>query len=115
MIVCDGFMGNVALKVSEGLVDMVSSMLRESLRSHHRAQDRLRALATAFRDFKKRLDYSEYGGAPLLGREGRLHHLPRPVECQCDQECDPGGGGIFRRATSIERIEEELRGVVKAW
>ncbi len=44
VIVCDGFIGNVALKVSEGLVDVIKQMLQESLRGHHHAEDRLRAL-----------------------------------------------------------------------
>jgi phosphate acyltransferase len=70
VIVCDGFIGNVALKVSEGLVQTISSMLKESLQSTLTRQ--LGALLShrAFTDFKKRLDYSEYGGAPLLGVKG---------------------------------------------
>jgi phosphate acyltransferase len=70
VVVCDGFIGNVALKVSEGLVDMFVSMLRDSL-----SQTMTRKIGSllsreAYREFKKRLDYSEYGGAPLLGVKG---------------------------------------------
>lgn len=70
VVVCDGFIGNVALKVSEGLVDMIKNMLQESL-----AQTVTRKLGyvlsrAAYRDFRKRVDYSEYGGAPLLGVKG---------------------------------------------
>ena len=70
VIVCDGFIGNVALKVSEGLVDMVKQMLQESLRATITRQIGYVLSRAAFADFKKRVDYSEYGGAPLLGVRG---------------------------------------------
>ncbi|MGD0365063.1 MAG: phosphate acyltransferase PlsX, partial [Bryobacteraceae bacterium] len=70
VIVCDGFIGNVALKVSEGLVDMVKQMLQESLRATITRQIGSLLARAAFVDFKKRVDYSEYGGAPLLGVRG---------------------------------------------
>jgi phosphate acyltransferase len=70
VIVCDGFIGNVALKVSEGLGDMVKQLLRESLESTISGKIGYALSKTAFDAFKKRLDYSEYGGAPLLGVRG---------------------------------------------
>src|ERR1700733_11077 len=70
VIVCDGFIGNVALKVSEGLVEMMSKLLRESLEATITRKIGYVLSRTAFHDFKKRLDYSEYGGAPLLGVKG---------------------------------------------
>ena len=70
VIVCDGFIGNVALKVSEGLVDMVKQMLQQSLRATITRQIGSLLARAAFTDFKKRVDYSEYGGAPLLGVRG---------------------------------------------
>ena len=70
VIVCDGFIGNVALKVSEGLVDMIYQMLRESLEATITRKIGYVLARTAFQDFKKRVDYSEYGGAPLLGIRG---------------------------------------------
>jgi phosphate acyltransferase len=70
VIVCDGFIGNVALKVSEGLVDMISKMLRESLEATITRKIGYVLARSAFQDFKKRVDYSEYGGAPLLGVKG---------------------------------------------
>ena len=70
VIVCDGFVGNVALKVSEGLVDMIKSMLQESLKATITRQVGYLLARTAFTDFKKRVDYSEFGGAPLLGVKG---------------------------------------------
>lgn len=70
VIVCDGFVGNVALKISEGLVETVRSLLRESLEATITRQVGFLLSRRAFADFKKRLDYSEYGGAPLLGLKG---------------------------------------------
>jgi glycerol-3-phosphate acyltransferase PlsX len=70
VIVCDGFVGNVALKISEGLVETVRYLLKESLRATITRQVGFLLSRKAFDDFKKRLDYSEYGGAPLLGVKG---------------------------------------------
>jgi phosphate acyltransferase len=70
VIVCDGFIGNVALKTSEGLVKLVNSSLRESLKSTVTSQVGAMLSRKAFKAFKKHLDYTEYGGAPLLGVRG---------------------------------------------
>jgi glycerol-3-phosphate acyltransferase PlsX len=70
VIVCDGFIGNVALKVSEGLVEMIKHMLQESLEATIAGKIGYVLSKAAYADFKKRLDYSEYGGAPLLGVHG---------------------------------------------
>jgi glycerol-3-phosphate acyltransferase PlsX len=70
VIVCDGFTGNVALKLSEGLVEMVEDLLGEELRSTFSAQVGYLLSRRAFRRFRKRVDYSEYGGAPLMGVAG---------------------------------------------
>lgn len=70
VIVCDGFVGNVALKTSEGLARLVRDLLRQSLNSTVTAQVGALLSRKAFNDFKKRLDHSEYGGAPLLGVRG---------------------------------------------
>ncbi|QNI36629.1 phosphate acyltransferase PlsX [Edaphobacter albus] len=70
VIVCDGFVGNVALKTSEGIAKFVTTSLREALKSTVTSQVGALISRRAFGDFKKRLDYSEYGGAPLLGVRG---------------------------------------------
>jgi glycerol-3-phosphate acyltransferase PlsX len=70
VIVCDGFVGNVALKISEGLVEAVSFLLKESLNSTVTSQVGALLARKAFSNFGRRLDYSEYGGAPLLGLKG---------------------------------------------
>jgi phosphate acyltransferase len=70
VIVCDGFIGNVVLKASESLAEMISKLIREEImRSPVRKMGGLLARG-AFADMKKRTDYSEYGGAPLLGVNG---------------------------------------------
>jgi glycerol-3-phosphate acyltransferase PlsX len=70
VIVCDGFIGNVALKVSEGLVEVMKTMLQQSLEATIAGKIGYALSKAAYSDFKKRLDYSEYGGAPLLGIRG---------------------------------------------
>src|SRR5580658_2140487 len=70
VVVCDGFIGNVALKVSEGLVEMIKNMLQESLAATVTRKIGYVLSRAAYRDFRKRVDYSEYGGAPLLGVKG---------------------------------------------
>jgi phosphate acyltransferase len=70
VIVCDGFTGNVALKISEGLVEVIEGLLHDELSST--ITMRVGSLLTrrALRHFRRRVDYSEYGGAPLLGVAG---------------------------------------------
>jgi glycerol-3-phosphate acyltransferase PlsX len=70
VVVCDGFVGNVALKTSEGLTKLVRDMLKQSLNTTVTAQVGALLSRRAFNAFKKRLDPSEYGGAPLLGVRG---------------------------------------------
>jgi glycerol-3-phosphate acyltransferase PlsX len=70
VIACDGFVGNVALKISEGLVEAVRFLLRDSLKSTVTSQVGALLARKAFTDFGRKLDYSEYGGAPLLGLKG---------------------------------------------
>jgi glycerol-3-phosphate acyltransferase PlsX len=68
--VCDGFVGNVALKTCEGTAKLLSVSLKESLKSTVTSQVGALLSRKAFTAFKKRLDYSEYGGAQLLGVRG---------------------------------------------
>jgi glycerol-3-phosphate acyltransferase PlsX len=70
VIVCDGFVGNVALKISEGLVEAVRFLLRDSLTATITTKVGALLARKAFTDFGRKLDYSEYGGAPLLGIKG---------------------------------------------
>jgi phosphate acyltransferase len=70
VIVCDGFTGNVVLKISEGLVETVEELLGAELQGTFSASVGYLLSRRAFRRFRRRVDYSEYGGAPLLGVAG---------------------------------------------
>ena len=70
VVVCDGFVGNVAIKTTEGVVKLMTSGLKQSLKSTITSQVGALLSQKAFKAFKKTLDYTEYGGAPLLGVRG---------------------------------------------
>ena len=70
VVVCDGFVGNVVLKVSEGLAEAMGSMLRTELSSRFLSKLGYLLVRPALRAFRKKVDYAEYGGAPLLGIQG---------------------------------------------
>jgi glycerol-3-phosphate acyltransferase PlsX len=70
VIVCDGFTGNVVLKVAEGFGEMVVGMLMDEARQSPMYGAGLLMAKGAFRNLRSRVDYSEYGGAPLLGVDG---------------------------------------------
>jgi glycerol-3-phosphate acyltransferase PlsX len=70
VIVCDGFTGNVALKISEGLVEIVENLLSDELSRTIPMGVGSLLTRRALRRFRRRVDYSEYGGAPLLGVTG---------------------------------------------
>jgi glycerol-3-phosphate acyltransferase PlsX len=70
VIVCDGFTGNVTLKISEGLVETVERLLHDELSATFGTRVGYLLSRQAFRRFRKRMDASEYGGAPLVGLNG---------------------------------------------
>jgi glycerol-3-phosphate acyltransferase PlsX len=70
VVVCDGFVGNVVLKASEGLAETIISLLREQMTSTPINKLAAAVLRPALRKVFKRLDYSEFGGVPLLGVNG---------------------------------------------
>ena len=70
VVVCDGFVGNVCLKLSEGLAEAAMLMLRDEIMKSFIAKIGYLLARPAFKAFKKRVDYAEYGGAPLLGVDG---------------------------------------------
>ena len=76
VVVCDGFVGNVVLKFYEAVAPFMIGTAREGAAS----------TTSSIGQALKHLDYSEYGGAPLLGVQGRQHHLPRQVVAARDQE-----------------------------
>jgi len=70
VVVCDGFVGNVVLKVSEGLAEAIGAILREEFSSRFLSKLGYLLARPALKAFKKKVDYAEYGGAPLLGVQG---------------------------------------------
>lgn len=70
IIVCDGFVGNVALKVTEGVAMTIHQFLKKHLKSRPWNMLGVMLLKNSLRRFKKDIDYAEYGGAPLLGVNG---------------------------------------------
>ena len=70
VIVCDGFTGNVALKISESLAEMIGSNLKRLFKSNWLSKLGYLLLKPKLNEFKKKVDYSETGGAPLLGVNG---------------------------------------------
>ena len=67
VVVCDGFVGNVALKLSESLAKILAKILKEEIEKHFISKLGAITLKPAIKSFKKRIDYAEWGGAPLLG------------------------------------------------
>lgn len=107
VVVCDGFTGNVALKVSEGLVETIRHILRTSLESSLTRRLGYVLSKPAFEDFKKQLDYSEYGGAPLLGVQGCT------IVCHGRSNTNAIKNAIrvaaeFSEARVIQQIEHEM-------
>jgi glycerol-3-phosphate acyltransferase PlsX len=70
VVVCDGFTGNVALKIGEGVAEVFASLLREELTRDLWSRAGALLMRRSLHRFKRRLDYSEYGGAPLFGVDG---------------------------------------------
>jgi glycerol-3-phosphate acyltransferase PlsX len=67
VVVCDGFVGNIALKIAEGLAETTSKMLKREISEKAAGKVNLLLLKDALKSFRRKTDYSEYGGAPLLG------------------------------------------------
>jgi len=82
VVVTDGFTGNVALKISESLAEMLGSMIKEELLRDVRSKLGAKLSMPAFERFRRRIDYTEMGGAPLLGIDGAaiICHGASPVK-----------------------------------
>jgi glycerol-3-phosphate acyltransferase PlsX len=109
VIVTDGFTGNVALKISEGMVEAISSLLKQAISSTLTSKMGYVLSRKAFQNFKKRLDYSEYGGAPLLGVKGVC------IICHGGSNANAIKNAIrvaaeFSEGRVNEKIEHELAG-----
>ena len=70
VVVCDGFVGNIILKISEGLVYTLGNTFKSHMENGLRSKLAYVLARKSLNDIKKKFDYSEYGGAPLLGIDG---------------------------------------------
>ncbi|MBW1860796.1 MAG: phosphate acyltransferase PlsX [Deltaproteobacteria bacterium] len=70
IVVCDGFVGNVALKLSEGMVEAATKMLKKEMKGSLAGKIAFWFGRRSFKQFKKKLDYAEYGGVLILGIKG---------------------------------------------
>ena len=107
VIVCDGFTGNIVLKTSEGLVETVESLLGDELQGTFSSQVGYLLSRRAFRRFRRRVDYSEYGGAVLLGVAGLA------VACHGRSSAKAVRNAIamayrFASGDFIQRVEREI-------
>jgi glycerol-3-phosphate acyltransferase PlsX len=110
VVVCDGFVGNVVLKVGEGMIEVVISMIKQGILSDPIARLGGFFLRSALRGLHKKLDYAEYGGAPLLGVNG--------ISIVCHGKSNPKAifnairvAGELGEKQINEKIREELHRV----
>jgi glycerol-3-phosphate acyltransferase PlsX len=113
VIVCDGFIGNVALKISEGVAQLIVSLLKESLKSTLSSQVGSLLSRKAYETFRKKIDYSEYGGAPLLGVRGVTVIGHGGSNGNAIKNAIRVAAGLARSKAN-ERIEQELSAMAVA-
>lgn len=70
IVVCDGFIGNVALKISEGVAEMIKRLLLKEISGHFLGRLAYPLISGPLMNLKRKIDYAEFGGAPLLGVNG---------------------------------------------
>lgn len=109
VIVCDGFVGNIALKICEGLALQIFGLLKKALKSTLSAQLGYLFSRGAFKGLRKHIDYTEYGGAPLLGVRGVCVIGHGRSNANAIKNAIRVAAGLAR-AHINEKIEQELTG-----
>jgi glycerol-3-phosphate acyltransferase PlsX len=112
VIVCDGFVGNIALKICEGLAVHIFGVLKKSLKSSLSSQFGYLFSRGAFKGLRKHIDYTEYGGAPLLGVRGVCVIGHGRSNANAIKNAIRVAAGLAR-ARMNEKIEEELSAAVR--
>ena len=107
VIVCDGFVGNIALKICEGLAFQIFGLLRKSLKTSLFSQVGAMLSKSAFKGLKQKIDYTEYGGAPLLGVRGVCVIAHGRSNANAVKNAIRVAAGLAK-ARINEKIEEEL-------
>ena len=106
VVVCDGFVGNIILKFGEGIALLIMQLVKDSIRNGGLlAKLGAMAVLPAFRHLRKRLDFTEYGGAPLLGIDGSF------IICHGSSKAK-----TIRHAVRVagELVEEDVVGHIRA-
>ena len=93
VIVCDGFTGNIALKISESLAEMIGTNLKRMFQNNWASKLGYLLLKPQLDQFKKKVDYSETGGAPLLGVNGVViiahgNSSPKAIKNAINRACE---------------------------
>jgi len=114
VIVCDGFTGNVALKISEGLADALVQLLKREILASTLGRIGSFLLRPAFARFRRKIDYAEYGGAPLLGVNGisvicHGRSTPKAIKNAIRVAQDAEVRGLNRHIK--DQIESKLQGL----
>ena len=107
VIVCDGFVGNIALKICEGLAFQIFGLMRKSINSSFLSQIGGMLSKGAFKTLRKTIDYTEYGGAPLLGVRGVCVIGHGRSNANAVKNAIRVAAGLAR-ARMNEKIEQEL-------
>ncbi len=107
VIVCDGFVGNIALKICEGLAFQIFGLLKRSIQSSLASQVGFLFSRGALKGLKKTIDYTEYGGAPLLGVRGVCVIGHGRSNANAVKNAIRVAAGLAR-ARMNEKIEEDL-------
>ncbi|WP_352419976.1 phosphate acyltransferase PlsX [Proteiniborus sp.] len=107
VLVCDGFVGNIILKLTEGLAMSIFSMLKDEFMSSIKSKIGALLLKSGFKKFKKRLDYTEYGGAPLLGTRGVVIKAHGSSDAKAIKNAIKQAK-VFVENKVIEKIEDEI-------
>ena len=102
VVVCDGFIGNIALKISEGVVEHIGGMLKKAIKSSLSVAARLRAFEARVRRFPQAHGLFRIRRRAAARRQGHHRDRARPVESQRDEERHSCGGGTLPRARQRE-------------
>ncbi len=91
VVVCDGFTGNVILKLTEGVAKMLLGMLKQMFLANLGGKLAYLLLKSGVTDLKHQMDSEEYGGAPFLGRKAAGHQGTRLLQGKGHQKRHPAG------------------------
>ena len=114
VLVCDGFVGNVALKISEGMVETVRFLLKQSLQATISSQVGYPAVAQGVCRLQEAAGLLRIRRRAAAGHQGRVHREPRIVEFQRHQECDSRGHGVRQQQTESHHRRAHCRSQPKS-